>query len=126
MSVTTCTSSHYYQDILLDIIDNKSFLKFLDASQLQSYDMKQKQILRLGSKLYSDEIAKISDSDRLLVDDLFFKHKLGDLEQGEGKSVAVDIKAVRIDWILDNSNENGYWFLQAIEDNDDRLEIFGN
>lgn len=40
----------------------------------------------------------------------------------------MDVRAFRIDWIINDDNEIdfGYKFLEALEDNDENLEIFGN
>ena len=47
------------------------------------------------------------------------------------KAFAVEMKAFRIDWILRRKDEkdsvdHGFQFLDALWDNDENLEIFGN
>ena len=57
------------------IVDVKGFIGYLNVMQLQSYDMKEKQILKLSSieNRLTDEIAQISDSKRISLDDEYFK-----------------------------------------------------
>ena len=52
-------------------------------------------------------------------------------ETGKAKAFAVEMKAFRIDWILRKKDEkdsidHGYQFMEALHDNDENLEIFGN
>ena len=52
-------------------------------------------------------------------------------ENDKAKAFAVEVKAFRIDWILrmkddEGSIDHGYQFMEALHDNDENLEIFGN
>ena len=115
------------------LICQKQFCAFYTSTLLKSVTMREKMIFRINYS-YNDVLADINYSSSLYLDDNYFKTMMSDLtgrddEKGRSlynaKSIPVDIYALRINWILEDDNNNGLQFLFELYDTK-AMETFDN
>lgn len=124
MSKINYDASSTFKDILPLLIDNKGMIQYLDGLQIQTLQMKNKMSLKVNDS-DTEDILKLKTSISSYLSEDVFK------EQPTFKTYPATIKALKIDWILEEKNKDlsiesdGKKFLVAIgnSENDELFQI---
>ena len=88
------------KDILPQLIQYRNFIEFMDNMLIKTSFMMNKQTLKV-KQCYSEEIVSVRRSNALNIDDLYFQKMMVEDKTNENyKSYPVEVRAIRVDWIL--------------------------
>lgn len=114
-------NAEHYSSVMPEMIEIKSFAKYIDRLTVRTRQMLDKNILRIKSP-QNDSIVAIESSPTLYVDDIFYREKFKeDKENPKFKAYPVEVIALKIDWIV--STQQGKEFLQALNQSEN-LDFF--
>ena len=85
LSLNPTDASHFYKDILSQLVDQSSFTVFLKSLRYQNFQMSDKYILNLPLHLepYKSNIIAINDSTKQYIDQSYFQEKFAEVNETE-------------------------------------------
>ena len=114
MTIIDSNSSDFFRSILFELVEYSSFQMYLKSLPVQTIEMSEKQILKVKSAEH-ERIVRVTDSPGVYIDDRFYHDRMEEdltKKSDEFKSFPVNVKAMRIDWIL--NMPEGRKFLHTI------------